>query len=54
MSGPIFGGDAGAMNRTVDRWVADAKAKAARYQDMRAGMEQVSVTETSADGLVRS
>lgn len=36
----------------LDQLVADAKAKAARYQEMRAGVEQVSVTESSQDGLV--
>jgi DNA-binding protein YbaB len=36
----------------LDQMVADAKAKAARYQEMRAGVEQVTVTESSSDGLV--
>lgn len=36
----------------LDQMVAEAKAKAARYQEMRAGVEQVSVTESSSDGLV--
>jgi DNA-binding protein YbaB len=36
----------------VDKWVADARAKAERYQEMRTEVEQVSVTESSGDGLV--
>jgi DNA-binding protein YbaB len=36
----------------LDQLVAEAKAKAARYQEMRAGVEQVTVTESSSDGLV--
>src|SRR3954453_15770636 len=51
MSGPMpnggLGGGAG-----IDQWVADAKAKAERYQEMRAQAQQVSATESSKDGLV--
>lgn len=36
----------------VDQWVAAAKRKAERYQAMRAAVGQVSVTESSKDGLV--
>jgi DNA-binding protein YbaB len=36
----------------LDRWVADAKAKAERYQAMQAQAGQVSVTESSKDGMV--
>lgn len=36
----------------LDRWVADAKAKAERYQAMQDEVASVSVTESSADGVV--
>ncbi|GAB2965131.1 YbaB/EbfC family nucleoid-associated protein [Amycolatopsis acidiphila] len=51
MSDPLSaaGGDATAR---VDGWVAQAKAKAQRYQAMQAAVGQVSVTESSRDGLV--
>jgi DNA-binding protein YbaB len=43
------GDDAGGR---LDAWVAEAKAKAQRYQAMREQAQQVSVTESSKDGLV--
>ncbi|TVT32582.1 YbaB/EbfC family nucleoid-associated protein, partial [Amycolatopsis rhizosphaerae] len=50
MGGPVgSGGDAAAG---VDRWVAEAKAKAQRYQAMQAAVAGVSVTESSKDGVV--
>jgi DNA-binding protein YbaB len=49
MTLPGSEGDAGAR---VDQWVAAAKAKARRYQVMRAQVEQVSVTESSNDNAV--
>lgn len=51
MSDPLSstGGDATAR---LDRWVAQAQAKAQRYQAMQAAVGQVSVTESSKDGLV--
>ncbi|WP_033260950.1 YbaB/EbfC family nucleoid-associated protein [Amycolatopsis vancoresmycina] len=50
MSGPLpNAGDAAAQ---VDRWVAQAKEKAQRYQAMQAAVGQVAVTETSPDGMV--
>jgi DNA-binding protein YbaB len=52
MSGPIFGGDAKTVNARLDDWVAAARAKAERYQDVAARTRAVSVTETSRDGLV--
>lgn len=51
MSDPLSDGGAEAI-AGVDRMVADAKAKAQRYQAMRAALGQVSVTETAKDGLV--
>ncbi|MEU0878218.1 YbaB/EbfC family nucleoid-associated protein [Lentzea sp. NPDC005914] len=36
----------------IDRWVAQARAKAERYQEMRAQAGHVSVTEASKDGMV--
>lgn len=36
----------------VDQWVARAKEKAERYQAMKAAVVQVSVTESSKDGMV--
>ncbi|PRY32450.1 YbaB/EbfC family nucleoid-associated protein [Umezawaea tangerina] len=43
MTGPIPGGSASAG---IDAWVAQAKAKAERYQEMRVLAQAVSVTET--------
>jgi DNA-binding protein YbaB len=37
---------------SLARWVAAGKAKAARFQQMRAGVAQIAVTETSSDGVV--
>lgn len=42
--------DAG--DQALDQWVAENEAKARRFQEMRAGVEQVSTTETSRDGIV--
>lgn len=50
MSVPGF--DGGEVNARLDRWAAEAKAKAERYQAMRVQAQQVSVTESSKDGLV--
>ena len=36
----------------LDRWVAENEAKAQRFQQMRDGVQQVSTTETSRDGVV--
>lgn len=36
----------------LDRWVAENEAKAQRFQQMRDGVQQVSTTETSRDGIV--
>jgi DNA-binding protein YbaB len=57
MTGPNFGdnniGDnAAAVNARLDQWVADAKAKAQRYQEMQAEVSRVSATESSPDGVV--
>lgn len=37
---------------SLARWVAAGKAKAAQFQQMRAGVQQIAVTESSADGVV--
>jgi DNA-binding protein YbaB len=47
--GPV-GGDA--TDAALDRWVADAEAMAARYQQLAADVERVSVSETTPDGLI--
>ncbi|GLY71218.1 YbaB/EbfC family nucleoid-associated protein [Amycolatopsis taiwanensis] len=36
----------------VDRWMAEARAKAERYRSMQSAVGGVSVTESSKDGLV--
>lgn len=51
MSDPLSGTEGDPAAR-VDRWVAEAKAKAQRYQAMQAQVGQVSVTESSKDGTV--
>ena len=51
MSEPRIGAGADAAAQ-VDQWVAQAKAKAERYQAMQAAVGQVAVTESSKDGLV--
>lgn len=51
MSDPLSSA-AGDATAQVDRWVAQAKAKAQRYQAMQAAAGQVSVTESSKDGMV--
>jgi hypothetical protein len=48
----VFGGGADGVHEALDRLVADTRAKAQRYQQMRAGVEQVSATEASPDGVV--
>ena len=59
MAGPGLDGVTGAGGVTgaeaaarVDQWVAQAKAKAERYQAMQVQTQQVSVTESSKDGMV--
>ncbi|MFF1607764.1 YbaB/EbfC family nucleoid-associated protein [Amycolatopsis sp. NPDC058278] len=51
MSGP-FSDATGDPAAQVDRWVAQAKEKAQRYQAMQAAVGQVSVTESGRDGMV--
>ncbi|GLZ31961.1 hypothetical protein Lesp02_41490 [Lentzea sp. NBRC 105346] len=51
MSGPTANGNL-SSTAGVDQWVARARAKAERYQEMKAQAGQISVTETSRDGLV--
>ena len=55
--GPSQARDAGAGglgegDEALDRWVAENEAKAQRFQRMRDGVQQVSTTETSRDGVV--
>ncbi|GDY30061.1 YbaB/EbfC family nucleoid-associated protein [Gandjariella thermophila] len=52
MTGPNVGDNAAAVNARLDQWVADAKAKAQRYQEMQAEVSRVSATESSPDGVV--
>ncbi|KJK42684.1 hypothetical protein UK23_36120 [Lentzea aerocolonigenes] len=51
MSSPTPNGNL-SSSAGVDQWVAQARAKAERYQEMRAQAGQLSVTESSKDGLV--
>jgi DNA-binding protein YbaB len=51
MSDPLSNA-AGDPSARVDQWVAQAKEKAQRYQAMQAAVGQVSVTESSKDGMV--
>jgi DNA-binding protein YbaB len=51
MSDPLSSAD-GATAARVDQWVAQAKTKAQRYQAVQAAVGQVSVTESSKDGMV--
>jgi DNA-binding protein YbaB len=51
MSDPLSGAGGDATAR-LDRWAAEARAKAQRYQAMQAAVGQVSVTESSKDGMV--
>ncbi|SEP39242.1 YbaB/EbfC family nucleoid-associated protein [Amycolatopsis saalfeldensis] len=49
MTESLPGGGAAAQ---IDQWVAAAKAKAERYQAMQAATSQVSVSESSPDGMI--
>lgn len=40
------------QDAALDHWIADAEAQAARYQQLSAGVAQVSVRESSPDGLI--
>jgi DNA-binding protein YbaB len=51
MSDPLSDA-AGDPAARVDQWVAQAKEKAQRYQAMQVAVGQVSVTESSKDGMV--
>ena len=51
MSDPVFG-PGQEMAARVDQWTAAAREKAERYQAMQARAGQVSVTESSPDGVV--
>ncbi|MGV9292941.1 YbaB/EbfC family nucleoid-associated protein [Amycolatopsis sp. NPDC003676] len=51
MSDPLSNGT-GDRAAQVDQWVARAKEKAQRYQEMQSAIGRVSVTESSRDGLV--
>ncbi|MCU1687967.1 MAG: hypothetical protein JWQ81_8706 [Amycolatopsis sp.] len=51
MSDPLSNG-AGDPAARVDQWVAQAREKAQRYQAMQEAVGQVSVTESSKDGMV--
>ena len=53
MSSPGPGGDLGAYtDAALDRWVADAEAMAARYQQLSVDVQRVTVSETTPDGLI--
>jgi DNA-binding protein YbaB len=52
MSDPEAGAGGVTAAAGLDRWVAQARAKAERYQAMQAQVGQVSVTESSRDGMV--
>lgn len=40
------------VERMIDQWERDAVEKAERYDAMRQGVEQISITESAADGAV--
>lgn len=54
MSSPVPpGGDLSAeTDAALDRWVADAEAMAARYQQLSVDVQRVLVSETTPDGLI--
>jgi DNA-binding protein YbaB len=52
LTGPISGDDEAAVNAKLDAWVTAAREKAQRYRSVQADTSQVSITETSKDGLV--
>lgn len=59
MGGPLFGdnatlfpNDTKALDAKLDKWVADAQAKAQRYQAIQAETAKLVITETSRDRLV--
>jgi DNA-binding protein YbaB len=45
--------DPGQTDPALDRWIADAEQMAARYQQLSTDVSQVSVTESTPDGLIR-
>jgi DNA-binding protein YbaB len=51
MSSPVPSG-AELTDAALDEWVANAESMAARYQQLRADVEGVSVTETTPDGMI--
>jgi DNA-binding protein YbaB len=50
MSSPVPEGDE--TTAALNRWVADAEAMAAKYQQLSAEVDRVSVAETTPDGLI--
>jgi len=45
--------DIGSSERMLEQWQTDIEQKAARYQRMAEHVQDLSITETSKDGLVR-
>jgi DNA-binding protein YbaB len=41
------------VEQMIDQWERNAAEKAARYENMRQEVEQISITESAADGAVR-
>lgn len=50
---PLFGRDPAQVERELGRWAAGFEEKAQRFGRMRQRVEEISVTETTADGAVR-
>ena len=53
VSGEIFGRDPDLIEQQVDEWAAQIQHKAERFAGMRERVEEIRVTEVSADGAVR-
>jgi DNA-binding protein YbaB len=53
VSEPAFGIDAARTREEIEKWAAEAEAKAARYQRMQHQVAAVRSTASSRDGLVR-
>ncbi len=49
----MFGTDPDQVERRVSQWAGQFADRAERFESMRVQVEQISVTESSADGAVR-
>lgn len=48
----LLSGDPGQAERSIDDWVEGMRRRADKLQALRTGVEQIQVTETSANGAV--